>query len=141
MIICGIDPGTRCMGYGVIDIHAVPGSPAYVAHGTITPRSNDLPSRLREIFIKTTELFQAFLPGEVAVESSFHALNAQSALKLGQSRGVVILAATLLDIPVFEYTPTEIKKATCGFGHAHKDQISLMVNTLLHLPQDLVTSR
>ncbi|MGC9325447.1 MAG: crossover junction endodeoxyribonuclease RuvC [Desulfomonilia bacterium] len=141
MIICGIDPGTRCTGYGVLDIHASASSLVYIAHGTIRPRAQDIPSRLKEIFLGTTEIFQEFVPKEIAIESSFHAMNAQSALKLGQARGAVILAAMLLDIPVFEYTPTEIKKATCGYGHAHKDQIYAMVNTILHLPGELVTSR
>lgn len=142
MIICGIDPGTRITGYGVLSINAPSASSiGYIAHGTIRPRSIDLAGRLKEIFLGLTEVFRQHQPLEVAVETSFHAVNAQTALKLGHARGAIILAATLLDIPVFEYTPTEVKKATCGYGRADKDQIYAMVNTILHLPRDLVSSR
>jgi crossover junction endodeoxyribonuclease RuvC len=141
MIICGIDPGTRCTGYGVIDMHTTPSSLVYVAHGTIKPRSDDMAHRLKELFTCLTDIFREFRPAEVAVESTFHALNAQSALKLGQARGCVLLATAMLDIPVFEYTPTEVKKATCGYGHAQKDQIHMMVSTILHLSRDTVTSQ
>lgn len=141
MIICGIDPGSRCTGYGIIDMHAASASLVHVAHGTIKPRSDDMANRLKELYVALTDLFQRFSPAEVAVESTFHALNAQSALKLGQARGAVLLAAAMLDIPVFEYTPTEVKKATCGYGHAEKDQIHIMVSTILHLSRDTVKSK
>lgn len=142
MIICGIDPGTRATGYGVLSINAPGGSSiSYIAHGTIRPRSTDLAGRLKEIFTGLTEVFRLHQPLEVALETSFHAVNAQTALKLGHARGAIILAATILDIPVFEYTPTEVKKATCGYGRADKDQIYAMVNTILHLPKEKVESR
>lgn len=141
MIICGIDPGTRATGYGILDIRSrSQASLAYVTHGVIRPKSEDLASRLKEIFLSITEIFREHSPAEVAIESTFHALNAQSALKLGQARGVVILAASLLSIPVFEYSPTEVKKATCGYGRAGKDQISAMITTILHLPKGTVAS-
>jgi len=136
MIICGIDPGTRTTGYGVLEIRENPrGSLAYVAHGTIRPRAESLSKRLREIFVDMTELFRRYHPAEVAVEATFHALNVQSAFKLGQARGAVILAASLLDIPVFEYTPTEVKKATCGYGRAGKEQIASMIMSVLRIPR------
>ena len=142
MIICGIDPGTRVTGYGVLSINAPSASSiSYIAHGTIRTRSTDLAGRLKEIFLGLTEVFRQHQPFEVAVETSFHALNAQTALKLGHARGAIILAATLLDIPVFEYTPTEVKKATCGYGRADKDQVYAMVTTILHLSKDKVESR
>lgn len=141
MVICGIDPGTRITGYGVLDIGSRPRATlSYVAHGTIRPRGDDLSLRLKEIFLKITEIFSEYRPAEVAVETTFHALNAQSALKLGQARGAVLIAASLLDIPVFEYSPTEVKKATCGYGHADKDQVSAMISTILHLPRGTVAS-
>jgi crossover junction endodeoxyribonuclease RuvC len=141
MIICGIDPGTRITGYGILDIRSRPRAElAYVSHGTIRPKGDDLSLRLKEIFLRITELFQEHRPAEVAIETQFHALNAQSALKLGQARGVIILAASLLEIPVFEYSPTEVKKATCGYGHADKDQIAAMITTILHLPKGSVAS-
>ncbi len=141
MIICGIDPGTRATGYGVLDIQATSQATLrYVSHGTIKPKSEALTLRLKEIFLSVTEVFRLYNPSEVAIEATFHALNAQSALKLGQARGAVILAASLLDIPVFEYTPTEVKKATCGYGRADKGQISAMITTILHLPKGMLTS-
>lgn len=141
MVICGIDPGTRITGYGVLDIGGRPRATlSYVAHGTIRPGGDDLSLRLKEIFLKITDIFSQYRPAEVAVETTFHALNAQSALKLGQARGAVLIAASLLGIPVFEYSPTEVKKATCGYGHADKDQVSAMISTILHLPRGTVAS-
>jgi len=136
MIICGIDPGTRTTGYGVLEIRDMPrGSLAYVAHGTVRPRAEDLDSRLKEIFLAMTEIFRKHRPAEVAIETTFHALNIQSAFKLGQARGAIILAAGLMDIPVFEYTPTEVKKATCGYGRAGKEQIASMIMSVLRIPR------
>jgi crossover junction endodeoxyribonuclease RuvC len=140
MIICGIDPGTRATGYGILDMQSTSASLVHVAHGTIKPVSDDTAGRLKEIFDGLTDVFRRFNPQEVAVESSFHALNSQTALKLGQARGAILLAAAVLEIPVFEYTPTEVKKATCGYGHAGKDQIHAMVCTILHLQKTMVTS-
>lgn len=139
MIICGIDPGTQCTGFGIIDIERDRG--ILIAQGTIRPKVSDLDARLKEIFLTVTGLLQEHKPGEMAIETSFYATNAQTALKLGQARGVIILAATLRDIPVFEYTPTEIKKATCGYGHAEKLQINTMVHTLLGIPKGRITSQ
>lgn len=140
MRICGIDPGTRATGYGILDMHRNPERLVYVSHGTIRPRSEEMVLRLKEIFEGLTDMFRLFGPVEVAVETSFHAMNSQTALKLGQARGAILLAATLLDIPVYEYTPTEVKKATCGYGHAEKNQIHAMVSTILHLSKGTVRS-
>lgn len=137
MIICGIDPGTRATGYGVLEIGNMPrGSLSYVAHGVIRPRAEGLALRLKEIFLEATELFHEYRPAEVAIEATFHALNIQSAFKLGQARGAIMLAASLLDIPVFEYTPTEVKKATCGYGRAGKEQIAAVITAVLRIPRD-----
>lgn len=140
MRICGIDPGTRATGYGILDMHRNPERLVYVAHGTIRPRSEEMAKRLKEIFEGLTAMFRQYGPVEVAVETSFHAMNPQTAIKLGQARGAILLAATLMDIPVFEYTPTEVKKATCGYGQAEKSQIHAMVSTVLHLARGTVRS-
>lgn len=87
MRICGVDPGTRTTGYGILDMHQDPERLVYVTHGTIRPRSDEMALRLKEIFEGLTDMFRQFGPGEVAVETTFHSLNAQSALKLGQARG------------------------------------------------------
>jgi len=140
MIICGIDPGTKSTGYGILEMCSKPTSLIHVGHGTIRPRSDDSAGRLKEIFDGLTEVFRQYCPAEVAVETSFHALNSQTALKLGQAKGVILLAAAVQGIPIFEYTPTEVKKATCGYGHAGKDQIHAMVSTILHLSNRALTS-
>ena len=141
MIICGIDPGTRITGYGVIEIMGQTStSLRHVAHGAIRPGGDELPARLSAIFLELRSVFEAYHPAEVALETSFHYKNAATALKLGQARGVAILAASLLDIPVFEYAPTEIKKATCGYGQAGKDQVAAMVCTILNLPARSIPS-
>jgi len=139
MIICGIDPGTQCTGYGILDVER--DRSVYRDHGVIRPKSQDLDLRLKEIFLRITDILREHQPTEAAIETSFYATNAQTALKLGQVRGVIILAVTLLDIPIFQYTPTEIKKATCGYGHAEKGQISAMVHTLLGIPRGKIVSR
>jgi crossover junction endodeoxyribonuclease RuvC len=138
MIICGIDPGTNHTGYGILKINGTGCS--YVAHGTISPKNKDITERLKTIFLEVTKILKDAGPQEMAIETSFYAVNAQSALKLGQVRGVIILAAKLLDLPVFEYSPTEVKKATCGYGRAEKNQVSTMVNMLLRLPKDGIKS-
>lgn len=139
MIICGIDPGTQCTGFGILEIEHDRG--VALAHGTVRPKAHDLDQRLKEIFLRITDILREHRPAEAAIETSFFATNAQTALKLGQVRGVIILAATLLDIPIFEYTPTEIKKATCGYGHAEKGQINAMVSTLLSIPKGSISSQ
>jgi crossover junction endodeoxyribonuclease RuvC len=139
MIICGIDPGTQCTGFGILDIER--DRSVYRDHGTIRPKEQDFDLRLKEIFLRITDILKDHKPAEAAIETSFYATNAQTALKLGQVRGVIILAVTLLDIPIFEYTPTEIKKATCGYGHAEKGQISAMVHALLGIPKGKITSQ
>jgi len=139
MIICGFDPGTHCTGYGVIDING--SSLKHIAHGTIRPKAPGLSDRLKEIHLNVISILEEFRPAEFSIETSFFATNAQTALKLGQVRGVIILAATLLGIPVFEYTPTQIKKAACGYGHADKQQISDMVAMLLGVKKGTIASK
>ena len=95
MIICGIDPGTRATGYGVIEIGS--STDKYIAHGTIKPQGDDLSLRLKTIYRELDEIFRQYRPQEVAVETSFYSKNAQTALKLGQVRGVIFLAAALTD--------------------------------------------
>ncbi len=139
MIICGVDPGTRATGYGILDVEGSKCS--YISHGTITPKEKAISERLKTMFSELTEVFRKHHPQEMAIETSFYAINAQSALKLGQARGVIILAATLRDIPVFEYSPTEVKKATCAYGRAGKAQVGAMVKAILNLPKDSISSK
>lgn len=135
MIILGVDPGSRVTGYGVIS--------AEVNHvrclefgglSGLTKGGSDLFShRLKRIYAKLNDLLQRHSPAVIAVEEVFHAVNVKSALKLGHARGVVLLAAAQFDIPLFEYSPLEVKKAVVGYGRAEKVQIQMMVQTLLNL--------
>jgi crossover junction endodeoxyribonuclease RuvC len=129
-IVLGIDPGTLVTGYGVV---AASGSSfQLLASGTIlNRRDTPLPARLGAIYTGLLEVISRHHPHEVAIETAFYGKNAQSALKLGQARGVSILAAVLHSLPLSEYAPREIKKAVTGNGNASKDQVQYMVRALL----------
>jgi crossover junction endodeoxyribonuclease RuvC len=129
--ILGLDPGSQATGFGVIDW--VGGEPRYVASGAIRTSGDTFPPRLRQIFDGVLELMREYRPREVAVERVFMHRNADSALKLGQARGAALCAAFASDPEVFEYAPREVKLAVVGQGGAQKEQVKLMVMTLLKL--------
>lgn len=134
MILLGIDPGTQFTGYGVIQ----KGNQGthHVDNGLIIPNTkNPIPERLVEIFSKITSLIREFQPAEVAIEDGFVAKNARSSLKLGLARGVVLLAAAQAKLPIFEYSPAEVKKTVTGFGQADKEQVQKMVRLHLKLKE------
>ncbi|MDA2935087.1 crossover junction endodeoxyribonuclease RuvC, partial [Acidobacteria bacterium AH-259-D05] len=118
MIILGVDPGSRVTGYGVISVEG--NHLCCVEYGgfsgMIRGKSNLVPDRLRRIHTKLRDVLERHAPAVVAVEDIFYAANAKSALKLGQARGVVLLAAGQFEIPLFEYSPLEVKKAVVGYG-------------------------
>ena len=129
--ILGIDPGSQITGYGIIDMdgnHAL-----HVAHGQIAVQSGSLSDKLRQIFRELDAVISEFQPDECAVEKVFMHRNADSALKLGQSRGAAITACAERSLPVFEYTANQVKQATVGKGHAGKSQVQYMVKVLLCL--------
>jgi crossover junction endodeoxyribonuclease RuvC len=131
--IFGIDPGSGRTGFGCVETDGR--RHRLVACGAIAARSSDsFPERLLRIHAQLTALIEQHRPDCVAIESLFHAANAASALKLGHARGVAMLAAVEAGLPVFEYTPAEIKRAVVGHGRAEKHQIQQMVKLLLHLP-------
>jgi crossover junction endodeoxyribonuclease RuvC len=132
MRVLGIDPGTVTSGYGIVDEEG--NSIFYVeAGGIATSPKLAFPQRLKKIYNGLESVIEKHHPDVVAVENLFFAKNVQSALKLGHARGVALLAAVNLGIPVFEYTPLEIKQAVTGFGAAEKAQVQQMVKTLLSL--------
>lgn len=131
-IILGIDPGSRITGYGVIK--KVGRTHTYLGSGCIRTPDGELPPRLKCVYDGVSELIRQFQPDEFAIERVFMAKNADSALKLGQARGVAIVAATNAELPVCEYSPTEIKKAVVGTGGADKSQVQHMVKHILKLP-------
>ena len=132
MRVIGIDTGSRVTGYGVIETDGA--DCVYVDCGVIRVNPSDsLPLRLRVIHEKVISLIQDFKPDQAAFESVFHSSNVQSALKLGHARGVCIHAAAASDVPVFEYSPAEVKSAVTGYGRAEKPQVQQMVRALLKL--------
>jgi crossover junction endodeoxyribonuclease RuvC len=128
--IIGIDPGLRNVGWGVI---AVAGSRlTYIACGSIKTRADlSLAERLAHIHRGLTALIEAERPDEAAVEETFVNRDPQSALKLGQARGIALAAPALLGLPVAEYAANVVKKTIVGVGHAEKEQVAMMVKMLL----------
>lgn len=134
MKILGIDPGSRITGYGIISQSG--NRLCHIDNGAIhTDSHKDFPQRLKIIYRAVTEVIEQFRPDAVAVENIFFAANAQSALKLGQARGAAIVAGVNAGLPVFEYTPLQVKQAVVGHGRASKDQVQKMLKALLNLPE------
>lgn len=128
--ILGIDPGLRNTGWGVIEVEGTRLS--FVACGTIKPDDKaDLAERLKTIYLGLTKVLEGFKPDEAAVEETFVNKDARATLKLGQARGVAMLAPANAGLSVAEYAPNLVKKTIVGSGHADKDQIHMMVKVLL----------
>jgi crossover junction endodeoxyribonuclease RuvC len=135
-VVFGVDPGTLSTGYGVVAEEA--GRLGHRSSGVIVTKvPADLPSRLRSLFEQLNRLIERHRPDRVVIENSFLARNTQMAFRLGQARGVAMLSASLLNIPVMEYTPAEVKMAVCGYGNADKPQIQAMVARLLRHPEPI----
>lgn len=131
-IIIGVDPGTIKTGYGIIEV--LGSNFKVVDFGCIVPPSFEkLSRRYLIIFNALEELLQRYKPLVLAVETQYVAKNVQSALKLGQARGLAIVAAQRMNIPIYEYSPTKAKKAVAGTGSASKEQVQAMVKMLLQL--------
>jgi len=132
MIILGIDPGTATTGYGVIENEK--GKIKEIAYGCILTKSTEsLETRLITIFDELTQIIKKYKPEMVAVEELFFASNAKTAISVGHARGVILLACSKAKVPVYEYTPLQIKQAVCGYGRADKQQVQKMVKALLNL--------
>ena len=133
MRILGIDCGTDCTGYGVVEIDARDELRCITFGGIVFPRQANMPEKLRTIFEKLSGIIREHQPDQVAIEDVFYAVNAKSALKLGQARGVAMLAAASHGLAVAEYAPLSIKSAVVGYGRAEKEQVQMMVARLLRL--------
>ena len=134
MRVLGIDPGTVATGWGVVERHGQ--RLAFVAGGVIRARGA-LPQRLRDMFDRAQELLAEHVPAWVSLEKSFVGENVQSAFRLGEARGAILVAAARAGVPVHEYSPAEIKVAVAGHGRASKEQMQVMVARLLGLDGDL----
>lgn len=130
-IVLGIDPGSRITGYGVVKI--VGGKLEYLGSGCIRTQGDTQAPKLGQIFDGISEIITQFNPDYVAIEEVFLAKNPMSTIKLGQARGVAIVAAVKNDIEVFEYSARQIKQAVVGYGNAQKTQVQSMVVSLLNL--------
>lgn len=128
--ILGLDPGLRHTGWGILDSRD--SRVTFVAAGVAdSSDSLSLSERLAELHAQICAVIGEFKPDEAAIEETFVNKNPNSTLKLGQARGAVLLAPARSGIPVSEYTPNQIKKAVVGAGHAEKQQVDMMVHTLL----------
>jgi crossover junction endodeoxyribonuclease RuvC len=126
----GIDPGLQRTGWGLIESDGVRLS--HIAHGSVESDSGlELAERLRQLYLRLSDVLSEWRPAEAAVEETFVNKNPSSTLKLGQARGVCMLVPAIAGVPVFEYPPNLIKKSIVGTGHAQKQQVALMVRTLL----------
>jgi crossover junction endodeoxyribonuclease RuvC len=137
MRVFGIDCGTEFTGYGVVEVDCAR-MPRLLhrAAGTIRLNKKEkTPQRLAQVYAELTALMALHEPEVVAIEEVFFSANAKSALKLGQVRGVAILAAATSGLPVVEYAPLSIKSAVVGYGLAQKEQVQFMVTRLLELSE------
>jgi crossover junction endodeoxyribonuclease RuvC len=134
MIVIGIDPGLATVGFGVI--RKEENGIAPVSYGCIRTSSGKQTSeRLLEIYTETSALFERYNPGAVAVERLFFNKNVTNAMSVSEARGVIFLAAQQKNIPLFEYTPNQIKQAITGSGRADKKQMQEMIKRLLNLDE------
>jgi crossover junction endodeoxyribonuclease RuvC len=130
--VFGIDPGSERTGYGCVETDG--SRHRIVVCGAISsPALASFPDKLHRIHSQLTLILAECRPECVAIENLFHSVNVRSALKLGHARGVAMLAAVEAGVPVFEYTPAEIKRAVVGNGRAEKHQVQQMVKLLLGL--------
>jgi crossover junction endodeoxyribonuclease RuvC len=128
--IIGIDPGLRRCGWGVIETQG--NRLSFIASGVIKPATEaSLAERLNELFTGLNAVLDQFEPDEAAVEETFVNAGARSALILGQARGIALLAPAARGLSVGEYAANLVKKSVVGTGHADKDQVQLMVKTLM----------
>ncbi|MDL2271593.1 crossover junction endodeoxyribonuclease RuvC, partial [Desulfovibrio sp. OttesenSCG-928-I05] len=134
MKVIGIDPGSRCMGWGLVS--EVSGVLSLVDCGVVRTGNGSFEERLGIIFLKLAEVLAKHEPEEAAVENVFTDKNILSALKLGQARGAAIAACASRGVVVTGYEPTLVKKTLVGTGRAEKSQVSFMVGRLLGVKPD-----
>ena len=134
MRVFGIDCGTEFTGYGIVEVDCTALMPrlSHICAGTIRLSKKDkTPQRLAQVHAELIALMTLHQPEIVAIEEVFFSANAKSALKLGQVRGVAMLAAATCGLPVAEYAPLSIKSSVVGYGLAAKEQVQFMVKRLL----------
>src|SRR6266478_6461277 len=135
MRVLGVDCGTEYTGFGVVELCHDDTLICLTCGAIKLSRREPLPRRLATIFERLGVIIQEHRPDNVAIEDVFYAVNVKSALKLGQVRGVAMLAAATAGLDVAEYSPLSIKSAVVGYGEAEKHQVQQMVMRLLNLDQ------
>jgi crossover junction endodeoxyribonuclease RuvC len=135
MRILGLDPGTATVGYGLIEIEN--GQPSLVTYGVLStsPEDGGTARRLQIIYQGLNDLIQQYQPDTAAVEELFFGRNITTAVRVGQARGVLLLALANAGIPAAEYSPPKIKEAVSGYGKASKQQVQFMVQNILDLDE------
>lgn len=132
MIIFGIDPGLAISGYGVLSYKG--NKFEVLEYGTVTTHSSEeFPNRLKILYDSYTELFNKYNPEAVSIEELFYNKNVKTAISVAQARGIHLLAAVNKSIPLYEYTPLQIKQGIVGYGRAEKRQVQEMVKIILKL--------
>ena len=134
MRILGIDPGYATIGFGFIESNR--GEHQLLQYGTITtPPDLDFPQRLKMIYEDMEQLLATLKPDVISIEELFFGRNVTTGIGVSHGRGVILLAAAQKSIPIFEYTPMQIKQAVCGYGKAEKRQVMDMTRRLLHMKE------
>jgi crossover junction endodeoxyribonuclease RuvC len=134
--ILGVDPGTIACGYGIVEVmgRVTFNRPRYIECGVIElNRRRALPERLSALAADMRDILTELRPDEVALEAAFHGKNAQSALRLGYARGVIMMLASEASLPLYEYAPAKVKRAVAGNGRAQKSEVQRLVSILCSL--------
>ncbi|MBD3280893.1 crossover junction endodeoxyribonuclease RuvC [Candidatus Dojkabacteria bacterium] len=137
MRVLGIDPGTAITGWAVVENgRNVKNSVTCVDYGVIrTPAGLDMPLRLKDLYEDLVGLIEKYRPTHAAIEELYFFKNQKTVIKVGQARGVVIIAAANSGLKVFDYTPLQVKQAVTGYGRAEKKQIQEMVKLIANLKE------
>lgn len=137
MRVLGIDPSIRSTGFGIIEYSE--NSYTVISYGVIKPSSHlHFHHKINTIRNGVEELISNYTPEEVAIENPFYAQNIKTAITLGQVRGATLVAVASHDCSLHEYSPLEIKKAVTGYGHADKNQVKIMIKTLLNIEDEKI---
>lgn len=132
MRILGIDPGYAIVGYGVLDYEKNKFYP--IEYGAVTTDAHtDFQERIKDIYTEVDEIIKRTKPAALAIEKLFYTTNQKTVIRVAQARGVILLAAAMNDLPVYEYTPLQVKQAVTGYGKAVKKQVQEMTKMILHL--------
>jgi crossover junction endodeoxyribonuclease RuvC len=138
--ILGVDPGLETTGISILDINGSKFAPVY-SGCIITGKDKPLCRRLEVIFNDLLDIIESYKPDCMAIEELFFSSNTKTAIKVGHSRGVLLLAGSTKGLNIYEYTPLEIKQAVVGYGRATKKQIKYMLKVILGVKEDFFPAK